>query len=82
MNMQLNTDDLKQMVFYDITFNEEGTKGWFCHIFYNALFQIDMQSHNIIFENYMPDFGSGEINQYGYIAYFENKLVFSYFENI
>ena len=66
--------DIKQMVFYNMAFNKNNA--WFCHVYYNALCRLDLESNEIVIESLFPAEDS-VFGKYGNILYFEEKLILS-----
>ena len=56
--------------FYDICF--VGKYGWFCDVYTNTLYKIDLNTNEITLEEILPIY---ELVQYGFIANWNNYLV-------
>ena len=69
-----NNYRFQQMVFQDIAFSKD--KAWFCHIYYNALFSLDLDTYEISLETFLPK-GRSDFNQYSFMEYYNGKLIIS-----
>ena len=65
--------EFQQLAFFDMVFDK--SHGWFCHEYYNALFRMDMESHEINLEAVIPSPDGNGFCQYGFLELFDRKLI-------
>lgn len=66
-------DCIQQLAFFDITVH--GDQAWFCNYAYAAICRMDLRSHEIDLEAFIPDQGGGFTDLYGPIAYYKGNLI-------
>ena len=70
-----NIEDYRHVSFFDIAVSDND--GWFCDIYLNAIFHIDLKTHEIRLEKIIPVKDSRLNNQYANIVYYSEKLYIS-----
>lgn len=66
-------ENLFRLAFYDLAIHNG--EGWFCNIYYNALFHLDLRTGDIRLEAILPVKDKNEYDAYSALAYYDGNLV-------
>ena len=67
------SEKYNRLLFYDIAVHDD--IGWFCNRLYSVLFRINLLTGKIDVETILPTESNNDIEQYGPIAYYDEKLI-------